>query len=421
MAKIQDVKAREILDSRGNPTVEAEVLVNKHWFRASVPSGASTGKYEAVELRDGDKRYHGMGARNAVEGVNFEISGRLIGFSVEEQRNIDDALIHLDDTYTKHVLGANAILAVSLACARAGAAQQGLSLFSYIGQLTKNKPVQLPVPQMNVINGGMHAGLKNDVQEHMLLPVGAPSFSEGLRMGAECYHALKELLKKKFSAHATLVGDEGGFVPPVKSVEERLDIMETAVENAGYKMKKDIVFALDVAASECFDGKNYEIGNKKFTASALLDWYKTLCKDYSLFSIEDGFAQEDWGSWVNFRRELGKKIQIVGDDLLVTNPKRVQEAIKKNACNALLLKVNQTGTLTEALDAAKLAKSAGWNVIVSHRSGETEDSFIADLAVGINAGQCKFGAVCRSERLAKYNQLLRIEDALGRKAKYGLK
>lgn len=421
MVKIQDIKAREILDSRGNPTVEAEVLVNKHWFRASVPSGASTGKYEAVELRDGDKRYHGKGVRNAVEGVNFEISGRLIGFSVEEQRNIDDALIHLDDTYTKHVLGANAILAVSLACARAAAAQQGGSLYEYIGQLTKNKPVQLPVPQMNVINGGMHAGLKNDVQEHMLLPVGAPSFSEGLRTGAECYHALKELLKKKFSAHATLVGDEGGFVPPVKSVEERLDLMETAVENAGYKMKKDIVFALDVAASECFDGKNYEIGNKKFTASALLDWYKTLCKDYSLFSIEDGFAQEDWGSWVNFRRELGKKIQIVGDDLLVTNPKRVQEAIKKNACNALLLKVNQIGTLTEALDAAKLAKSAGWNVIVSHRSGETEDSFIADLAVGINAGQCKFGAVCRSERLAKYNQLLRIEDALGRKAKYGLK
>lgn len=421
MAKIQDVKALEILDSRGNPTVEAEVLVNKHWFRASVPSGASTGKYEAVELRDGDKRYHGAGVRNAVEGVNFEISGRLIGFSVEEQRNIDDALIHLDDTYTKHILGANAILAVSLACARAAAAQQGVSLYEYIGQLTKNKPVQLPVPQMNVINGGVHAGLKNDMQEHMIMPVGAGSFSEGLRMGAECYHALKELLKKKFSAHATLVGDEGGFVPPVKSVEERFDLMETAVENAGYKMKKDIVFALDVAASECFGGKNYEIGNKKFTASALLDWYKTLCKDYSLFSIEDGFAQEDWGSWVNFRRELGKKIQIVGDDLLVTNPKRVQEAIKKNVCNALLLKVNQIGTLTEALDAAKLAKSAGWNVIVSHRSGETEDSFIADLAVGINAGQCKFGAPCRGERLAKYNQLLRIEDALGRKAKYGPK
>lgn len=421
MAKIQDVKAREILDSRGNPTVEAEVLVKKRWFRASVPSGASTGKYEAVELRDGGKRYQGKGVRNAVEGVNFEISGRLIGFAVEQQRNIDDALIHLDDTYTKHVLGANAILAVSLACARAGAAQQGVSLYQYIGQLTKNKPLQLPVPQMNVINGGVHAGLKNDVQEHMLMPVRAGSFSEGLRMGTECYHALRELLKKKFGAHAILVGDEGGFVPPVKSVEERLDLMETAVEHAGYTMKKDIVFALDIAASECFDGKNYEIGNKKYTAPALLDWYKTLCKEYSVFSIEDGFAQDDWGSWINFRKEMGKKTQIVGDDLLVTNPKRVQEAIKKNACNALLLKVNQIGTLTEALDAGLLAQKAGWKVVVSHRSGETEDSFIADLAVGLNAGQCKFGAPCRSERLAKYNQLLRIEESLGRKAKYGLK
>lgn len=423
MAVIEAVKAREILDSRGNPTLEAEVLVNKKWFRASIPSGTSTGRYEAVELRDGSRRYNGKGVLNAVANVNIEISGRLVGMDIMSQRAIDEALIHLDDTYTKHILGANAILAVSLACARAAAAHEKIPLFSYISQLTRKNKFLLPVPQMNVINGGLHTGLKknNDVQEHLLLPIGAKSFAEGLQIGTECYHALKEIIVKKFRAQGALVADEGGFVPPVKSVSERLELMEKAVENAGYMMKKDVVFALDAAATHFFDGKMYTIGTKKYTAAALLDYYKALCREYPIYSLEDGFDEDDWGSWINLMKEIGKKVQIVGDDLLVTNPKRIREAIKKNACNALLLKVNQIGTLTEALDAAKLAQGNGWNVIVSHRSGETEDTFIADLAVGISAGQCKFGAPCRSERTAKYNQLLRIEEGLGTKAKnYGI-
>lgn len=420
MPKIQSVKAREVLDSRGNPTVEAQIRVNKHWYRAIVPSGASTGKHEAVEVRDGGKRYHGKGVINAVENVNLEISGRLIGMEIENQQVIDEALIHLDETYNKHILGANAILAVSMACARAAAGQKGEHLFSHVGDIMKKSPYRLPVPQMNVINGGIHAGIKNDIQEHMIMPVGASSFKEGLQIGVECYQSLREILKKKFYWQATLVGDEGGFVPPVKTVGERLALMEQAVESAGYRMKKDVVFALDVAASECFEGKEYILGGKTYTAPALLDYYKNLCKAYPIASIEDGFAEDDWGSWINLTKEMGKKIQIVGDDLLVTNQKRIEEGIKKRACNAVLLKVNQIGTVTEALQAAKLAQHNDWNVVVSHRSGETEDAFIADLAVGLNAGQCKFGAPCRSERTAKYNQLLRIEEALGKKARYGV-
>lgn len=419
MAKIQAIKGREVLDSRGNPTVEAQVRVNKHWYRAIVPSGASTGKHEAVELRDGGKRYGGKGVLNAVESVNFEIAPRLLGMNIGNQRVIDEAIIHLDETYNKHVLGANAMLAVSLACARAAAAQQGHHLFQQIAEMNKKNPYLLPVPQMNVINGGVHAGQKNDVQEHMILPVGAKSFKEGLRMGVECYHSLKDILKKKYGAQGILVGDEGGFVPPVKTVGERLALMEKAVENAGYRMKKDVVFGIDAASSEFFDGKFYTLGTKSYTAPALLDYYHNLCSAYPIASIEDGFAEDDWGSWVNFTKEMGKKIQIVGDDLLVTNPKRIAEGISRRTCNALLLKVNQIGTVTEALDAAKLAQHNNWRVVVSHRSGETEDAFIADLAVGINAGQSKFGAPARSDRVAKYNQLLRIEDALGKKAKYG--
>lgn len=423
MAKIQAVKGREVLDSRGNPTVEAQVKVSGHWYRAIVPSGASTGKHECVEIRDNDKkRFHGKGVLKAVENINLEISGRLDGMKIgdpEDQRIIDEAVIHLDETYNKHVLGSNAILAVSLACARAAAGQQKQHLFSYIADVYKKSPFLLPIPQMNIINGGVHAGQKNDIQEHMIMPVGASSFKEGLRMGTECYHNLKELLHRKFKAQGTLIGDEGGFVPPLKTIGERLAFMECAVEDAGYRMKKDVVFALDAAASEFFDGKEYILGEKKYTAAGLLDYYKGLTKAYPIASIEDGFAEDDWGSWVNFTKEMGKRIQIVGDDLLVTNQKRIDEAMKKRACNALLLKVNQIGTLTEALDAAKKAQSNQWNVIVSHRSGETEDTFIADLAVGINAGQCKFGAPCRSERTTKYNQLLRIEEALGKKAKYG--
>ena len=419
MAKIQAIKGREVLDSRGNPTVEAQVRVNKHWYRAIVPSGASTGKHEAIELRDGGKRYAGKGVLNAVQSVNFEIAPRLLGMDIANQRVIDEAIIHLDETYNKHVLGANAMLAVSLACARAAAAQQGHHLFQQIGEMSKKNPYLLPVPQMNVINGGVHAGQKNDVQEHMPLPVGAKSFKEGLRMGVECYHSLRDILKKKYGAQAILVGDEGGFVPPVKTVGERLALMEKAVENAGYRMKKDVVFGLDVASSEFFDGKEYTLGTKSYPSPALLDYYKNLCSAYPIATIEDGFAEDDWGSWVNFTKEMGKKIQIVGDDLLVTNPKRIAEGISRRACNALLLKVNQIGTVTEALDAAKLAQHNNWRVVVSHRSGETEDAFIADLVVGINAGQSKFGAPARSDRVAKYNQLLRIEEALGKKAKYG--
>ncbi|MBI5073203.1 phosphopyruvate hydratase [Candidatus Woesearchaeota archaeon] len=416
---IQAIKGREVLDSRGNPTVEAQVQVNKHWYRAIVPSGASTGKHEAVELRDGGKRYSGKGVLNAVESVNFEIAPRLLGMNIGNQRVIDEAIIHLDETYNKHVLGANAMLAVSLACSRAAASQEGHHLFQQIAEMSKKSSYLLPVPQMNVINGGVHAGQKNDVQEHMIFPVGAKSFKEGLRMGVECYHSLKDILKKKYGSQAILVGDEGGFVPPVKTVGERLALMEKAVENAGYRMKKDVVFGLDAASSEFFDGKEYKLGVKSYTAPALLDYYKNLCTAYPIASIEDGFAEDDWGSWVNFTKEMGKKIQIVGDDLLVTNPKRIAEGISRRSCNALLLKVNQIGTVTEALDAAKLAQHNNWRVVVSHRSGETEDTFIADLAVGINAGQSKFGAPSRSDRVAKYNQLLRIEEALGKKAKYG--
>ncbi len=424
MAKIQAIKGREVLDSRGNPTVEAQVKVAGHWFRAIVPSGASTGKHEAVELRDGKKRYGGKGVLTAVNNINLEISGRLDGMKIgdaTDQRIIDDALIHLDETYNKHVLGANAMLAVSLACARAGAAQHKQHLFSYIADVYKKSPFLMPVPQMNIINGGVHAGQKNDIQEHMIMPVGASSFKEGLRMGTECYHSLKELLHKKFKAQGTLIGDEGGFVPPLKTVGERLALVEQAVENAGYRMKKDIVFALDAAASEFFDGKEYNLGTKKYSGAALMDYYKGLSSAYPIASIEDGFAEDDWGSWINFTKEMGKKLQIVGDDLLVTNPKRIETGITKRACNALLLKVNQIGTVTEALDAARRAQSADWRVVVSHRSGETEDPFIADLVVGINAGQAKFGAPARSDRVAKYNQLLRIEEALGKKAKYGVK
>ncbi len=421
MAKIQAVKGREVLDSRGNPTVEAQVKVSGHWYRAIVPSGASTGKHECVEIRDNDKkRFNGKGVLKAVENINLEISGRLDGMNIENQRVIDEALIHLDETYNKHVLGANALLAVSLACCRAAAGQQKKHLFSYIGEAYKKSPFLLPVPQMNIINGGVHAGQKNDIQEHMIMPVGASSFKEGLQIGSECYHALKGLLHRKFKVQGTLIGDEGGFVPPVKTVDERLAFMELAIEDAGYRMKKDVVFALDAAASEFFDGNNYNICGKKYTAAGLLDYYKDLTKTYPIKSIEDGFAEDDFGSWVNFTKDLGKKIQIVGDDLLVTNLKRIDEAIKKRACTALLLKVNQIGTVTEALDAAKRAQTNGWNLIVSHRSGETEDTFIADLAVGINAGQCKFGAPCRSERVAKYNQLIRIEEALGKKVRYGI-
>lgn len=423
MAKIEAVKARQVIDSRGNPTVEAEVLVNKHWFRAMVPAGLSTGKHEAAELRDHNAAYHGKSVMMAVRNVNTVIAKKLVGHAVTDQKEIDTTLCKLDGTANKKKLGANAILAVSLACCRAGAAQEGKHLFEHIGTLSKNKPTLIPVPQMNVLNGGAHAGQENDIQEHMIMPVGAKSFSQALQMGSECYHALHSLLKKNFGFRATLVGDEGGFVPPLETVQERLKIMTKAVEEAGYTAGKDVVFALDAAASEFYDmqKQQYTFENQIYPADRLLSFYEDLCEQFPIASIEDPFAEDDWQGWHQWTAAVGEKMQIVGDDLLVTNPGRMKIAAKKEACNALLLKVNQIGTLTEALAAAQLAKKHKWKVVVSHRSGETEDPFIADLAVGLNAGQCKFGAPARSERVAKYNQLLRIEELLGNKARYGLK
>ncbi len=417
MAKIQAVKGREVLDSRGNPTVEAQIKVNQKWYRAIVPSGASTGAHEAVELRDNKQRYNGKGVQFAVKNVNSLIAERIVGIDADIHE-VDDALLEIDTTKNKRHIGANALLAVSMAAARAGAGNNGMHLFQYLAEFTKKNSCVLPVPQMNVINGGVHAGQKNDIQEHMIMPVGAKSFSEGLRMATECYHELKDIIHKRFKT--ALVGDEGGFVPPLKTVEERFNLMEEAVQYAGYKVKKDVVFAVDAAASE-FYNKKYTLYEKKYTSAELLDYYKTLCKTYAVYSIEDGFAEDDWTAWQNFTKELGSKIQIVGDDLLVTNPERIATAVQKKACNALLLKVNQIGTVSEALKAAKLAQDNNWNVIVSHRSGETEDVFIADLVVALNAGQSKFGAPARTDRVAKYNQLLRIEEALGKKAVYGLK
>ncbi len=420
MVKIEALQARQVLDSRGNPTVEAEVLVNKHWFRAMVPAGLSTGKHEAAELRDNKAAYHGKGVLQAVKNITGLIAKKLVGHAVTDQKGIDTTLSKIDGTANKKKLGANAVLAVSLACCRAGAAQEDKHLFEYIGKLSKNKPALLPVPQMNVLNGGAHAGQKNDIQEHMIMPVGAKSFAHALQMGSECYHVLHSLLKKRFGFRAALVGDEGGFVPPLKTVQERLKVMQKAVEEAGYNVGKEVVFAIDAAASEFYDAKkqHYTLEQQIYPADRLLSFYEDLREQFPVASIEDPFAEDDWQGWQQWTAAVGKKMQIVGDDLLVTNPLRIRTAINKKACNALLLKVNQIGTLTEALSATQLAKKHKWNVVVSHRSGETEDPFIADLAVGINSGQCKFGAPARSERIAKYNQLLRIEELLGKKAMY---
>lgn len=417
--KIEKIFAREILDSRGNPTVEADVWVSNHMFRASVPSGASTGTHEAVELRDEDKRYLGKGTRKAVENVNTFISERLVGLDASNQQIIDEAMIETDTTNNKANFGANAILAVSLACAKAGAYAAELPLYEYLATIAKTKANVLPVPQLNVVNGGKHAGQDADIQEHMIMPVKAKSFSEALQMSAEVYQQLRKNLKQKFGAHATLVGDEGGFVPPARDVQERLELIQECIEELGYQ--KVFAFALDAAASEFYNAKKneYTLNKTKYTPEELMTLYQDLCKTYNIISIEDGFAEDHWDAWKAFTKK-NPKLQIVGDDLLVTNPERIKKAMTAKACNALLLKVNQIGTVTEAIQAAKLAMKNSWNVVVSHRSGETEDTFIADLVVGLSAGQSKFGAPARSERTAKYNQLLRIEEELGRKAKYGM-
>ncbi len=429
--KIKKVKAREALDSRGNPTVEVELLASTRassraglttkscCAKSIVPSGASTGIHEALELRDNNKkRFNGKGVLNAVSNVNKIIAKKIIGLDCRNQREIDNILIELDGTENKSKLGANAILAVSMAVCKAGANCSGKELYQYIQRLSNSKKFMLPAPQMNVINSGRHAGVENDIQEHMIMPVGFKSFKDALRAGVETYHALKGILKKKYGAKSILLGDEGGFAPPIKSVEERLELLLQAVDESGYRGK--IKLALDCAASEFYneEANQYTIINKKYNKERLIDFYKSLIKKFPIASIEDGFAQDDWHGWQLFNRELGRKIQIVGDDLLATNIMRIRKALDENACNSLLLKVNQIGTVTEAIDAANISFKNRWSVVVSHRSGETEDSFIADLAVGIGANQSKFGAPARSERTAKYNRLLRIEEELGKRAKF---
>jgi enolase len=423
-AKILQVVARQIVDSRGNPTVEAEVTTYKGTFRAAVPSGASTGIHEAVELRDDDKsKWMGKGVSKAVDNVNNDIAPALLGKDPTQQKEIDDAMIALDGTENKGKLGANAILAVSMAVAKAGAAEKGVPLYKYIAQLAGNSKLVLPVPSFNVINGGEHAGNGLAMQEFMILPVGASSFSEALRMGAEVYHNLKNLIKEKYGKDACNVGDEGGFAPNIGDNEEGLKLLQGAIEKAGYTGQVKI--GMDVAASEFLtEDKMYDLkfkdkdndGSGKKTGAEMLEMYKGFVENYGVISIEDPYEQDDWDNWKAIVAEV--PCQIVGDDHLVTNPTRIKKSIEEKSANALLLKVNQIGTVTESIEAVKMSKAAGWGVMTSHRSGETEDTFIADLAVGLSTGQIKTGAPCRSERLAKYNQLLRIEEELGADAVY---
>lgn len=377
------------------------------------------GIHESLELRDNNPIfYNGKSILKAVNNVNSIISKKIIGKDCRRQREIDNFLIELDGTKNKCKLGANAILPVSMAVCKAGAEASGVQLYEYIQKLSDTRKLLLPIPQMNVINGGRHAGIANDIQEHMILPTDFNNFSDALRAGVETYHKLKNILRKGYGATATLVGDEGGFVPKIENVEHRLELLMEAIKEAGYHGKMKL--ALDSAASEFYDEENneYTILNKKFNAGELIDLYKDLIKKFPIVSIEDGFAQDDWQGWKQFNQELGNKIQIVGDDLLVTNIMRIRKALEEKSCNALLLKVNQIGTVTESIDAANISFKNNWNVVVSHRSGETEDTFIADLAVGIGSNQSKFGAPARSERVAKYNRLLRIEEKLGKKAKF---
>jgi enolase len=375
--------------------------------RASVPSGASTGKYEAFELRDGGRPYLGKGVLKAVSNVNNVIAKKLIGQDCTKQKEVDDLMIELGGASNKSNLGANAILAVSMAICKAGALESNLPLYEYIAKLVDSRGVTLPIPQMNVINGGVHAGIANDFQEHMIMPLGAKTFSDALRMGSETYHTLKKNLKEKFGNSAILVGDEGGFVPPLKSVDERLKFISEAIEELGFT--KEFGLAIDAAASEFYEKGHYNIVEKELSSGELTYFYSEMCEKFKIISIEDGMNEDDWAGWTKMKTKLGKRIQIVGDDLLVTNVERIRKAIKLDACNALLLKLNQIGTVTEALDASKLAREAGWNVIVSHRSGSTEETFFADLVVGLDAGEFKYGAPARSERTCNYNQLLRIE------------
>ncbi|KAK1947963.1 Enolase [Phytophthora citrophthora] len=437
MVSIVSIKARQIFDSRGNPTVEVDLVTEIGEYRAAVPSGASTGEFEALEMRDGGKDYMGKGVLNAVKNVNEIIAPALVGKDVTKQAELDRYMVEqLDGTqnewgWCKKKLGANAILGVSLALCRGGAAAKKQPLWQYIADLAGNPSPCLPVPSFNIINGGSHAGNKLAMQEFMILPVGATSFTESMKIGSEVYHNLKKVIKGRYGLDATAVGDEGGFAPNIQSNGEAIDLIEEAIKAAGYT--NQVRLGMDVAASEFYTGAsdaryNLDFKNEnapdseKIPADKLQEVYEGFiakCADSSkIVSIEDPFDQDDWESWVKFTAKVGKDVQIVGDDLTVTNPTRVQKAIEQKACNALLLKVNQIGSITESIEAVTMAKKAGWAIMASHRSGETEDTFIADLAVGLSAGQIKTGAPCRSERLAKYNQLLRIEEELGANARY---
>jgi enolase len=414
MAIIETIHAREILDSRGNPTVEVEVVLDDgNTARAAVPSGASTGAFEAAELRDEGKRYLGKGVENAVKNVNEKIAPVICGFDAQDQRLIDDEMIALDGTKNKSKLGANAILGVSLASARAAAESSDLSFFKYIGGPTAHT---LPVPMMNILNGGAHADTNVDIQEFMVAPIGAPTFKESLRWGAEIYHSLKAVLKKQ--GLATSIGDEGGFAPNLASNRAALDLILEAIEKAGFKPGKDIALAMDVAATEFFEKDKYKFEGKLLSSDEMIAYYSDLVNAYPLVSIEDPLDEDDWAGWQKMTAQLGDLIQIVGDDLFVTNPERLSRGIASQTANALLVKVNQIGTLTETMDAVALAHRSGYRSMMSHRSGETEDTTIADLAVALECGQIKTGAPARSERVAKYNQLLRIEEELADVALY---
>lgn len=418
MSVIEDILAREILDSRGNPTVEVDVyLSDGKMGRAAVPSGASTGVHEALELRDGDaSRYNGKGVEKAVQNVNTVIAEELVGWDPTDQAAIDEMMLNLDNTQNKSALGANAILGVSLAVAKAAAASLDLPLYRYIGGVNART---LPVPMMNIMNGGEHTSWQStDFQEFMVVPAGAADFSTALEWGAEIYHALKALLKKR--GFSVQVGDEGGFAPTLKSNTEALDLVIEAISSAGYRPGEQVYLALDVAASEFYEGDKYKLPKegKTLSATEMIDWYAWMIEKYPIVSIEDGLAEDDWDNWVQLNTRLGSRIQLVGDDFLVTNVERLQRAIKSNAANSILIKLNQIGSLTETLNAVDMAHRAAWTTMTSHRSGETEDATIADLAVATNSGQIKTGAPARTDRVAKYNQLLRIEEELGETAVY---
>lgn len=422
MASIQKIHAREILDSRGNPTVEVDLTLEDDLRqlsdgRSAVPSGASTGSYEAIELRDGGDRYQGKGTLKAVENVNEIIAKELIGKEFD-QKSIDKAMIDLDGTQNKGKLGANAILGVSLAFAHATAKSEGIKLYEYFANISDTQRLALPVPMMNILNGGAHAENSTDLQEFMIMPVGAPNFREGLRYGAEIFHTLKKILSEK--GLSTSVGDEGGYAPSIGKNENAIKVILEAIEKAGYKAGEDVFIAIDGAATEFYHDGKYKLAseNRELTSEEMVDFYADWIEKYPIISIEDGLAEDDWEGYKLFTDKLGNKVQIVGDDLFVTNIERLQEGIEKGVANSILIKLNQIGTVSETIDAIKLATKAGYTSVVSHRSGETEDSTIADLVVGLGTGQIKTGSLCRSERICKYNELLRIEEELGEKAVY---